>query len=95
MQIQVTGDKEKELTVEITGEDYSIAEIVHHELLDERNVTFAGVLPAHPLIKKVVIKVRTQRLKAEKALENSVERAINNVHALFESMKETFAGEQH
>ena len=48
MQVQVLREGEREFTVEVTGEDYSLGEIIHHELLDEKNVTFAGVLPPHP-----------------------------------------------
>jgi DNA-directed RNA polymerase subunit L len=82
MQVQITNEDERGLTVEITGEDYSLAEIVHHELLEEKSVTFAGVLPPHPLIKKLVLKVRAQRIKPEKAFVNSVERAIETTQEL-------------
>jgi len=92
MQVQTTSEDEKGLTVEITGEDYSLAEIVHHELLEEKSVTFAGVLPPHPLVKKLVLKVRAQRIKPEKAFSNSVERAIDTTHELLDSMKKALGG---
>lgn len=78
--------------MEIVGEDYSLAEIVHHELLEEKNITFAGVLPPHPLIKKLVLKVRTQRIKPEKAFANSVQRAIDTTQELFQDVKKAFGG---
>lgn len=87
MQVQTTSEDEKGLTVEIMGEDYSLADIVHHELLEEKSVTFAGVLPPHPLIKKLVLKIRSQRIKPEKAFHNSVERAVKTTRELFESTK--------
>ena len=93
MQVQTTSDNEKGLTVEIVGEDYSLAEIVHHELLEEKSVTFAGVLPPHPLIKKLVLKVRAQRVKPEKAFVNSVQRAIETTQQLYESVERAFGGE--
>lgn len=92
MQIQTTSEDEKGLTVEITGEDYSLAEIVHHELLEEKSVTFAGVLPPHPLIKKLVLKVRSQRIKPEKAFANSVQRALDTTQELFDSVKKAPGG---
>ena len=92
MQVQTTSEDEKGLTVEITGEDYSLAEIVHHELLEEKSVIFAGVLPQHPLVKKLVLKVRAQRIKPEKAFSNSVERAIETTHELLDSMKKALGG---
>ena len=92
MQIQTTSEDEKGLTVETTGEDYSLAEIVHHELLDEKSVTFAGVLPPHPLIKKLVLKVRAQRVKPEKAFANSVERAMETTNELLDGVKKALGG---
>jgi DNA-directed RNA polymerase subunit L len=92
MQVQTTSEDEKGLTVEITGEDYSLAEIVHHELLEEKSVTFAGVLPPHPLIKKLVLKVRAQRIKPEKAFANSVERAIETTQELLDGVKKALGG---
>jgi DNA-directed RNA polymerase subunit L len=85
-------EDEKGLTVEITGEDYSLAEIVHHELLEEKSVTFAGVLPPHPLVKKLVLKVRAQRIKPEKAFVNSVQRAIDTTQELYGAVKSQLGG---
>ncbi len=92
MQVQTTSEDEKGLTVEISGEDYSLAEIVHHELLEEKSVTFAGVLPPHPLIKKLVLKVRAQRIKPEKAFANSVERAMETTKELHDGVKKALGG---
>ncbi len=93
MEIQTSHEDEKAFTVEVVGEDYSLAEIVHHELLDEKSVTFAGVLPPHPLIKKLVLKVKAQRVKPEKAFTNSVERAVITTHELLDGIKRAFGGE--
>ena len=92
MQVQVSHEDEREFTVEVTGEDYSLAEIVHHELLDEKNVTFAGVLPPHPLIKKLVMKVRAQRIKPEKALLGALERAEARSRELLEAVTKALNG---
>ena len=92
MQVQTTSEDEKGLTVEIMGEDYALADIVHHELLEEKSVTFAGVIPPHPLIKKLVLKVRSQRIKPEKAFRNSVDRAAETTRELLESTKKALGG---
>lgn len=92
MQVQTSNEDEKGLTVEITDEDYSLAEIVHHELLEEKSVTFAGVLPPHPLIKKLVLKVRAQRVKPEKAFANSVERAVETTRELYDGVEKALGG---
>lgn len=93
MQVQTSRDDEKGLTVEITGEDYSLAEIIHHELLEEKSVTFAGVVPPHPLIKKLVIKVRSQRVKPDRAFVSSVERAAATTHELLEGVRKALGGQ--
>lgn len=92
MQVQTTSEDEKGLTVEITGEDYALAEIVHHELLEEKSVTFAGVLPPHPLIKKLVLRVRSQRIKPEKAFANSVSRAMDTTKELYDDVEKSLGG---
>jgi DNA-directed RNA polymerase subunit L len=92
LQVQTINEDEKGLTVEITGEDFSLAEIIHHELLEEKSVTFAGVLPPHPLIKKLVLKVRSQRIKPEKAFANSVERAMETTHQLLDGVEKAIGG---
>ena len=89
MQVQVSREGEREFTVEVTGED---AEIIHHELLDEKNVTFAGVLPPHPLIKTLVIKIRAQRIKPERAFIAGLEKAQANAHELLEATTKAFGG---
>ena len=92
MQVQTINEDEKGLTVEIAGEDYALAEIVHHELLEEKNVTFAGVLPPHPLIKKLVLKVRAQRVKPEKAFAGGVQRAMDTTQELLDAVKKALGG---
>jgi DNA-directed RNA polymerase subunit L len=92
LQVQVSRKEDREFTVEVTGEDYSLAEIVHHELLDEKNVTFAGVLPPHPLIKKLVVKVRAQRIKPEKALIASLEKAQASTRELLDGVNKAVSG---
>jgi DNA-directed RNA polymerase subunit L len=92
MQVRVSHDDERMFIVELTGEDVSLAEIVHHELLGEKNVTFAGVVPPHPLLKKLILKVRAQRIKPEKAFLTSVERAESNTHELLEATQKVLSG---
>ena len=92
MLVQVLREGEREFTVEVTGEDYSLGEIIHHELLDGKNVTFAGVLPPHPLIKKLIIKVKAQRIKPEKAFMTGLETAQSNTQSLLDAVKKALSG---
>jgi DNA-directed RNA polymerase subunit L len=50
------------------------------------------VLPPHPLIKKLVLKIRAQRIKPEKAFANSVERAMDTTQELLDGVKKAFGG---
>jgi DNA-directed RNA polymerase subunit L len=93
MQIETSREDDRVFTVEISGEDYSLAEIVHHELLDEKGVAFAGVVPPHPLIKKLVLKVRSQRVKPDRAFLQSVERSATNAHELLGAVNKALSGE--
>jgi DNA-directed RNA polymerase subunit L len=61
LQLKVTSIKEREVSIEVEDEDIAIAQIVHKELLTNDNVTFAGVAPYHPLIKKSIIKLHTEK----------------------------------
>ena len=61
MQLKVTSIKGHEVTIEVEDEDIAIAQIVHKELLTNDNVAFAGVAPYHPLIKRSIIRLQTEK----------------------------------
>ena len=61
LQLKVTSIKEREVSIEVEDEDIAVAQIVHKELLTNDNVVFAGVAPYHPLIKKSIIKLQTEK----------------------------------
>ena len=50
------------------------------------------MLPPHPLIKKLVLRVRAQRIKPEKAFANSVERAMKTTQELFDGVSKALGG---
>ena len=78
------------LQVVIDKEDYSIADIVHKELMSVKHVKFAGVPPPHPLIKTLVIEVSTDSNKPTKALEEAVQTSQAKVAELLKLAKEMF-----
>jgi DNA-directed RNA polymerase subunit L len=61
LQLKVTSIKEREVSIDVEDEDIAVAQIVHKELLSNDNVVFAGVAPYHPLIKKSIIRLQTQK----------------------------------
>ncbi len=78
------------IQVQIDGEDYSVADIVHEELLGEKHVKFAGVAPPHPLIKTLVIQVHTDGADANKALKEAVRMSQEKVSELLSVAVQTF-----
>jgi DNA-directed RNA polymerase subunit L len=79
--------------VQIDKEDYSIADIVHKELLGLKHVKFAGVPPPHPLLKTLTIQVHTDGTKPSKALVEAVEIAQERVADLLKLAREIFPQE--
>ena len=75
MQLKITSIKEREVSIEVEDEDIAVAQIVHKELLTNDNVTFAGVAPYHPLIKKSIIKLQTEKGDPIKVFIESAEQA--------------------
>jgi DNA-directed RNA polymerase subunit L len=78
------------LEVVIDKEDYSIADIIHKELMNVKHVKFAGVPPPHPLLKTLTIEVSTDTNKPNKALEEAVEISQEKVAELLKLAKEIF-----
>jgi len=74
----------------IEKEDYSIADIVHKELMNVKHVKFAGVAPPHPLIKTLTIEVSTDSNKPTKALEEALKLSQERVAELLKVAKEIF-----
>ncbi len=81
------------MQVQIDKEDYSIADIVHKELLSVKHVKFAGVPPPHPLIKTLTVQVHTDGAKPAKALMEAVEIAQSKVADLLALAKQVFPQE--
>jgi DNA-directed RNA polymerase subunit L len=76
--------------VVIDKEDYSIADIIHKELMNVKHVKFAGVPPPHPLIKTLTIEVSTDTSKPSKVLEEAVQLSQERVSELLKIAKEIF-----
>ena len=78
------------MQVVIDREDYSIADIVHKELMNVKHVKFAGVPPPHPLIKTLMIEVSTDTNKPTKVLEEALQLSQERVAELLKISKEIF-----
>jgi DNA-directed RNA polymerase subunit L len=88
--LKVNSIADNAISVEIDKEDYSVADIVHKELLSIKHVKFAGVPPPHPLIKTLTVTVHTDGSKPTKALLEAIEIAQAKVSELLDATKQAF-----
>ena len=78
------------ISVQIEKEDYSVADILHRELLSVKHVKFAGVPPPHPLIKTLSIQIHTDGSKPTKALLDAIELSQAHVSEHLIAAKQVF-----
>ena len=84
-EFQVTEVSKREIELRIEDEDYSIADILRHELVSMEDVEFAGIKPPHPLLRRVVIRVRAKKGSPMKCIEEGALRAAKRVKELREA----------
>ena len=90
LNLKINPAGEGSIKVEIEREDYSLADIVHKELLNVKHVKFSGVPPPHPLIKTLVLEVSTDSTNPTKALKEALVLSQNRVSELLVLAKEAF-----
>lgn len=90
MNLKINSFGDGAVQVVIEKEDYSIADIIHKELMNVKHVKFAGVPPPHPLIKTLTIEISTDTNKPTKALEEALALSQQRVSELLKLAKEIF-----
>lgn len=78
------------IQVQIDGEDYSVADIVHKELLGIKHVKFAGVAPPHPLIKTLTVQIHTDGGEPNELLKQAVTNAQEKTKEILDAAKKEF-----
>ena len=78
------------IQIQIDGEDYSVADIVHKELLNVKHVKFAGVAPPHPLIKTLTLQIHTDGADANKVLDEALDNSKKKVSELLDVARQVF-----
>lgn len=76
MVVKVASSTENLIELHLEDIDYSVAEIVHHELLGDKRVVFAGLMAPHPLLKRVVMKVQTGKTGVSEVLADNSKKAL-------------------
>ncbi len=84
MQLKITPLSKESVQVQIEGEDYSVCDIIHKELLGLKHVKFAGVAPPHPLIKTMTIQFHTDGADSNKILSEAIENAQKKIGELLD-----------
>ena len=75
MKLKVVKKTEKQLELEVEGEDHSLCNAIRKSLLEDKHVTYASYRIEHPLISHPVIIVRTDGKESpEDALKEGVKR---------------------
>ena len=87
MQLTKITDIDKTLEIIIEGEDLALGDILHHELLEDDEVVFAGAILAHPLMKKTNLRVQTKGMKPIDAVIASGKRAASNASKILDEVK--------
>ncbi|MDW8045259.1 MAG: RpoL/Rpb11 RNA polymerase subunit family protein [Nitrososphaerota archaeon] len=90
MKIEINFPSENTLELYIDGEDYSVADIIRHEILKDKHVIFAGLKQIHPLTERFLIKVSTKDLSPLEVVTISGKNAMKNVEDLLITVKKSF-----
>lgn len=75
MEIKI-GKKDKHVTIEISSEDLALGHILRKELIENKNVVFAGVAKRHPLVDKIEIQVETKKVDPIREIAISGDNAV-------------------
>jgi DNA-directed RNA polymerase subunit L len=87
LEVKIVPLEENTIEAQVDGLDYGIAEIVHDELLKNNKVVFAGVAPPHPLVKRIIIRVKTNGADPVESLTNAIKDATEKVNLLKEQVQ--------
>jgi DNA-directed RNA polymerase subunit L len=88
--VKVVSIADNAVQIQIDKEDYSIADIVHRELLNVKHVKFAGVPPPHPLIKTLTVQVHTDGASPMKLVNEALDLAKDQVAELLKETNDAF-----
>lgn len=83
----ITRVADNTIEVHLKDEDVAIADIIHHELLQDKDVVFAGVVPPHPLIKEVVLKLQSKKEDPITILLDSTKNASRITREILEGLE--------
>jgi DNA-directed RNA polymerase subunit L len=79
MEAQVINSSQKEISISIKESDIATLYIIQHELLQESEIDFAGVIVKHPLTNEYWMRVSSTKGGPIKQILNAADVATKNV----------------
>lgn len=87
MELKIISKDDRSILMNILGEDLSVSQIVHHELLEDERVVFAGAVQKHPLLRELVMRIETKTTKPTEVLVSSCLKATEKANDLLSEAK--------
>ena len=87
MELKILSNTDNKSLINIENEDIAIADIIHHEILNDVNVIFAGIMQKHPLIKRITISIQTKNIKPLDVILSNSLNAVNKVDEINSELK--------
>lgn len=95
MDLKLIKETKTRIGLQIEKEDFSIPDIIHHELLKDSKVIFAGVEQLHPILKRHIIKVGTKKTANPiVTVMAGSKRAVKNAEAIMKETERVFKEER-
>lgn len=91
MDLKLVEESISDITIQIENVDFSIPDIIHHELLKDPKIVFAGVVPPHPILKQFIIKIKVHpKMKPLPILIANSENAVKNSELIMKEAQQAF-----
>lgn len=74
MKVEVLKKGKKDFEIKITGESHTLLNLLHEELLKDKNVDFAAYTKPHPLVDYSVFYFRMKSGDPKKSLTEAIKR---------------------
>jgi len=87
MQLTTTKKDNKTVEIKMKDEDISIADILHHELLEDKDIVFAGVAPPHPLLGENILIVQSKSSNPMKIIKKSLKKSSEQINEFIKELE--------
>ena len=87
MLAEVLDLKDDQAELKIQEEDISVMYIVQHELLNDKNVEFAGVVLKHPLLRDYILRIAARKKAPMETIYEATANAAEIVKEISSTIK--------